>query len=241
MNINKNSPIPVYYQVMEDIREKINNGIWKIGQCIDSERELSENYCVSRMTVRQALGELAKEGILIREKGKGTFVCEPKVKQRDIMSFTEIAQKSGLKTETEILDFCKISTPEFIKDVLAFDYVYKIRRLRAAGGEKIGEETVYIPDKYCQNLDINILKGSLYRFLEEQGHLIYNSESNIQALLIDNYYKSLFNIDTEISLLKIRSKNFTEKGEILFVEESIYRADKYLLEVNIFRREGKIK
>lgn len=241
MNINKNSPIPVYYQVMEDIREKINNGIWKIGQCIDSERELSENYCVSRMTVRQALGELVKEGILIREKGKGTFVCEPKVKQRDIMSFTEIAQKSGLKTETEILDFCKIPTPEFIKDVLAFDYVYKIKRVRAAGGEKIGEETVYIPDKYCQNLDINILKGSLYRFLEEQGHLIYNSESNIQALLIDNYYKSLFNIDTEISLLKIRSKNFTEKGEILFVEESIYRADKYLLEVNIFRREGKIK
>ena len=84
--IDKSSPIPVYYQLKEDILKKIREGVWKVGQCIDSERELSENYGVSRMTIRQALGELVQEGILVREKGKGTFVCEPKVKQKDMMS-----------------------------------------------------------------------------------------------------------------------------------------------------------
>ena len=93
--IDKNSPIPAYYQIKQIILEKINNSEWKVGQCIASERELSEAYGVSRMTVRQALGELVQEGILLREKGKGTFVCEPKVTQKDMMSFSEIISKSG--------------------------------------------------------------------------------------------------------------------------------------------------
>ncbi|MCS4585722.1 GntR family transcriptional regulator [Clostridium perfringens] len=91
--IDKNSPIPVYYQLKEMIKEKIADGTWQVGQCIASERELTEAYGVSRMTVRQALGELVQEGLLVREKGKGTFVCEPKVKQEDMMSFSEIIKK----------------------------------------------------------------------------------------------------------------------------------------------------
>ena len=74
--IDKNSPIPVYYQLKEMIKEKIADGTWQVGQCIASERELTEAYGVSRMTVRQALGELVQEGLLVREKGKGTFVCK---------------------------------------------------------------------------------------------------------------------------------------------------------------------
>ena len=94
--IDKNSPIPVYYQLKEMIKEKIADGTWQVGQCIASERELTEAYGVSRMTVRQALGELVQEGLLVREKGKGTFVCEPKVKQEDMMSFSEIIKKENV-------------------------------------------------------------------------------------------------------------------------------------------------
>lgn len=239
--IDKSSPIPVYYQLKEDIKKKINKGIWKVGQCIDSERELSETYNVSRMTVRQALGELVQEGILIREKGKGTFVCEPKVRQRDIMSFSEMAKKSGLSSETKIIEFEKIQTPQEIQEMLPFEEIFKINRLRIVEGEIIANEIVYIPCDYCGYLDKEILKGSLYNILKGYGYVIDHSEASIQAIIIDNYYKEIFNINEEVPLIKIFSKNLTVDGKLLFVEESVYRSDKYLLEVNIFRREGKFK
>ncbi|SHK75539.1 GntR family transcriptional regulator [Clostridium cavendishii DSM 21758] len=239
--IDKNSPIPVYYQLKEDVKRKINQGVWKVGQCIDSERELSENYGVSRMTIRQALGELVQEGILVREKGKGTFVCEPKVKQQDMMSFSEMINKSGRNLVTKVLSFVKISTPEEFQDIFRFEQLYKIDRLRIVDDEVVANEIVYIPCDYCGYLDEEILKGSLYKLLEEFGYKIAYSESALQAILTEDKHKILFNTQENIPLLKSFSKTFTENGKILFLEESIYRSDKFILEVNISMREGKLK
>ena len=159
--IDKSSPIPVYYQLKEDILKKIREGVWKVGQCIDSERELSENYGVSRMTIRQALGELVQEGILVREKGKGTFVCEPKVKQKDMMSFSEIIKRTGRTLETKVIEFNKIPTPEDLTDTFSFEEVYKINRNRIVDGECIANEVVYIPSDYCGFINEEKLKGSI--------------------------------------------------------------------------------
>jgi GntR family transcriptional regulator len=241
MSIDKNSPIPVYYQLKEDIMKKINSGIWKPGQCIDSERELSDTYSVSRMTVRQALGELVQEGILVREKGKGTFVCEPKVKQKDIMSFSEMVKKMGLNLETKINYFKRMSTPENLEGLFLLDEVYKIDRLRIVEGEVIANEIIYIPCDYCGYIDKEKLQDSFYKVLNEYGYTIDHSEASIQAILMDDYYKKLFKVKDAVPLIKSSSRNITSDGKLLFVEESIYRSDKYLLEVNIFRREGKIK
>ncbi|SKA77939.1 transcriptional regulator, GntR family [Clostridium sp. USBA 49] len=241
MSVDKNSPIPVYYQLKEDIKQKINKGVWKAGECIASERELSIEHNVSRMTVRQALGELVQEGVLYREKGKGTFVCEPKVKQRDIMSFSEMVEKIGLKLKTEILTFEKVHTLENLKNLLPYDEVYKLDRLRIVEGEVIAKELVYIPLQYLEGVERKKLEYSLYNILEEKGIFIDHSEASIQAILIDDNYKKLFRIEKDVPLLKSFSKNITNNGKLIFIEESIYRSDKYILEVNMLRKEGKIK
>lgn len=241
MSVDKNSPIPVYYQLKEDIKRKINKGIWKVGQCIDSERELSDTYCVSRMTVRQALGELVQEGILIREKGKGTFVCEPKVKQKDIMSFSDMVKKMGLNLETEIIDFKRMPTPENLESLFLFDEVFRIDRLRIVEGEVIANEIIYIPCDYCGYIDKEKLKYSFYEILKDYGYTIDHSEASIEAVLMDEKYKKLFRVKDTVPLIKSSSKNITSDGKLLFIEESVYRSDKYILEVNIYRREGKIK
>lgn len=239
--IDKNSPIPIYYQLKEDIKQNIAKGIWKAGQCIDSERELSERYEVSRMTIRQALGELVHEGILIREKGKGTFVCDPKVKQRDMMSFSETISKSRLSLETRVIDFKRIYTPQDMQDLLPFDELYLINRLRIVDGIRVANEIVYIPCDYCGYMDKEVLRGSLYKLIENFGYSIEHSESAISAIIMDDYYRELFQTKEQVPLLKIHSKNITNDGRLLFIEESVYRSDKYILEVNIFRREGKIR
>jgi GntR family transcriptional regulator len=239
--IDKNSPIPVYYQLKEDIKHNIAKGVWKTGQCIDSERELSESYGVSRMTIRQALGELVHEGILVREKGKGTFVCDPKVKQRDMMSFSESIEKAKLKLETVVMNFERINTPPEVQDLLPFDEVYLINRLRIVENERVANEIVYIPCVYCGYMDEAILQGSLYKLLESYGYSIDHSESSINAIVMTDYYKELFNVKDIAPLLKIYSKSMTSEGRLLFLEESVYRSDKYTLEVNILRREGRIR
>ncbi|MGG7178995.1 GntR family transcriptional regulator [Clostridium paraputrificum] len=239
--IDKSSPIPVYYQLKEAIQKKINAGVWKVGQCIDSERELSETYGVSRMTIRQALGELVQEGILVREKGKGTFVCEPKVKQKDMMSFSEIIKRTGRTLETKVIEFEKINTPEELNDTFSFDEVYKINRNRIVDGECIANEIVFIPVDYCGFVDEEKLKGSLYEVLEEFGYSVDHSESSIRAVVMDSYYKEIFSTDEELPLLQTLSKTINSDGKVLFIEESTYRSDKYILEVNISRREGKLK
>lgn len=239
--IDKSSPIPVYYQLQEDIKNKINRGVWGVGECIDSERELSEQYAVSRMTIRQALGELVQEGILIREKGKGTFVCEPKVKQKDIMSFSEIVSKAGRTLETHIREFITIDTPIELEEVFKFEQLYKIDRLRVVDGDIVANEVVYIPCDYCGYIDEEKLKGSLFNILKDFGYDVDNAASDIRAVIMNDEYRLLFKVDKDIPLLKIHSNFFTEEGKLLFVEESVYRSDKYTLEVNMSTRNGKLR
>lgn len=239
--IDKNSPIPVYYQLKEMIKEKITNGTWQVGQCIASERELTEAYGVSRMTVRQALGELVQEGLLVREKGKGTFVCEPKVKQEDMMSFSDIIKKAGRSLITKVLDFEVINTPDELADTFEVEKIYKINRLRLVDGEAVANEVVYIPCEYCGFVTKEDLEGSLFKLLEEKGYVIESTESALAAVIMDEELKTLFNVDKQVPLLRSHNAALNSEGEIIYVEDAVYRSDKYVLEINISKREGKLK
>ncbi|MEG0857485.1 MAG: GntR family transcriptional regulator [Terrisporobacter sp.] len=239
--IDKSSPIPVYYQLKNDLITKISQGLWKPGECIASERELCEIYGVSRMTIRQALGELVQEDVLLKIKGKGTFVCEPTVKQEDMMSFTDMMKQTGRNLKTEVIDFDKIDTPEHLTEIIPLDEVYRINRKRIVDNVCIAVEKVYIPIDYCGYIDEKMLEGSLFKILEEFGYVVDHSQSSIAAVIMDDKLKKLFDVSEEIPLLKMTSKTYTQKGKMLFLEESIYRSDKFVLQVNISRREGKIK
>ena len=221
--IDKNSPIPAYYQIKQIILEKINNNEWKVGQCIASERELSEAYGVSRMTVRQALGELVQEGILFREKGKGTFVCEPKVTQKDMMSFSEIISKSGKSLKNEVIEFGIVDTPEELGGVFPQEKLYRINRNRVVDDIVIANEEVYIPYEYCGDITKKQVEGSLFTLLESLN------------------LKKIFKVNSEVPLLQSDNRVYSDKGILIFVEKAIYRSDKYVLEVNISKREGKVK
>lgn len=238
--IDKSSPIPVYFQLKNDLIKKISNGVWKPGECITSERELCELYSVSRMTIRQAIGELVQEGILIRIKGKGTYVCEPTVKQQDMMSFTEIIKQTGRELKTEIIGFEIIDTPDEYQDILMFDKVYRIIRRRIVDNECVAVETVFIPVDYCGYINLEMLKGSLYKVLEEFGYVVSYSQSSVVAVLVNDEIRDNFNSKESFPVLKIISKTFTNKNKLIFVEESLYRSDKFMLQVNISRREGEV-
>lgn len=238
--IDKNSPIPVYFQLKNDLVKKIAQGLWKPGECIASERELCEVYSVSRMTIRQAIGELVQEGVLTRLKGKGTYVCEQTVKQQDMMSFTEMIKQMGRELKTDVIKFDVIDTPEDMYDTFMLDKVYEIVRRRLVDNECIAIETVFIPVDYCGHINKQMLEGSLYKILESFGYSIKNSNSAIVASDISEDVKNKFGTEENFPVLKIISKTFTNRDKLLFIEEALYRSDKFTLQVNISRREGEI-
>src|SRR5207237_9066590 len=95
--LERTNPLPLYYQLKEVLKQQIRSGHLAPHTAIPSEPELVANYHVSRATVRQALAELVHEGLLYRQHGKGTFVCEPRVQQTVsiLTSFTEEMKRRG--------------------------------------------------------------------------------------------------------------------------------------------------
>ena len=239
MEINKKSPVPIYFQLKQIILEKIKKGEWVPNSSISSERELCEIFEVSRMTIRQAINELVSEGILYREKGRGTFVSEPKIEQSNIMSFTEAATSKGLEAETLVKRF-EIEVPDLsIMEKLGLqshEDVYYLQRVRMVENQILGIEEIYLPVSYCPDLKDDDLSGSLYKILKEKyDYTIDHIQTSLEAVIPDEYELKLFNSNNVIPMLKVTSVNITDKNLKLYYEESLYRSDKYIFNVNINR------
>ena len=97
--------LPAYIRIHDQIKKEIDEGLWKIGDRLPSERDLAERFEVSRMTLRQAITLLVEEGILERRVGSGTYIASSRVqeKMRGTTSFTEIVKSQGKKPSTKLI------------------------------------------------------------------------------------------------------------------------------------------
>lgn len=238
MYIDKKSPIPVYFQLKNIILEKIRTGEYPEDSLIPSERDLGEELGISRMTVRQALSQLASEGVLYREKGKGTFVSKSKIVQRNISSFSETVRSKGLTPSTNILYFEKTADRADINEILSLqdnETLYNIKRLRLADERPIAIEEVFIPERYCPNLEKFDLKSSLYKLLKEQYSIaINNMDLSIEAAKATKEERKLLGLKDSIPVLHISSISHNDAGMKLFYEKDVYRSDEYNYNVRIF-------
>ena len=96
------SAVPLYQQVMDDLKGEIARGVYASGSRIPSEMELAKSYGVGRITVRRAIEELSRAGYLNRQQGRGTFVCAPKLKRKirqkdDVQSFSDACRVNGME------------------------------------------------------------------------------------------------------------------------------------------------
>ena len=94
--------VPLYQQVMDDLKGEIARGVYVAGSRIPAEMELAKSYGVGRITVRRAIEELSRAGYLNRQQGRGTFVCAPKLKRKirqkdDVQSFSDACRVNGME------------------------------------------------------------------------------------------------------------------------------------------------
>src|SRR5690348_5357562 len=155
--IYRNSPLPRYYQLKEIMREKIRSGEWQPGDLIPSERELGEQYGISRMTARQAITELVNEGLFYREQAKGTFVSRHKITQQLIRltGFTADIRGHGQRPGTEVLSARMVPADETTADRRSIKLgllVCRLNRLRLTDEEPLALEVSHISVIGCEKL-----------------------------------------------------------------------------------------
>jgi len=245
IRFNKNSPTPLYSQLRDIFYLKIKKGEWKVGEKIPSENELCAQFNVSKITVRQAIGILTREGFLRKEQGKGTFVAEPKIEQGPLRltSFTDEMLSRGLNPSSVVIEKCVIKAPPEIAEALELgeeDKVILLKRLRLANGEPMGIQSAYIPYELCPGLlDESIdLSKSLYEVLERHFGIFPDwAREYHQAISIKEPEASILKVPTHSPCwLSIRTTYDSSGRPIEFVK-SIMRGDRYIIALYLVRRE----
>ncbi|MCR2044438.1 GntR family transcriptional regulator [Anaerosalibacter massiliensis] len=235
--VNKKSRIPLYYQLMDIIVEMIEIENLKEDDKLPSERELCEQYDVSRSTVRQAIQELEKEGYIYREHGKGTFVSPKKLKQ-DLLgfySFTEEMKKMGKKPKSKVLNFKVIKCNEKIAKKMKLeigDKVYEFTRLRLADNEPMMLETSYVPCNRFPDLTKKELQEKpMYDiFTGKYDASFTRAEEIFQSVLTRSFEAELLEYSEDFPSMMIERITY-EKDVIIEYTKGIARGDRFKFHV----------
>lgn len=235
--------VPLYYQLKRIIQEKIENEELKPGDRLPSEREIAEEYGISRMTVRQGITELVRLGLLYRKQGKGTFVAEPKIEQGmiNLTSFTEDMTQRGLVPGARVIDARCVQATKKIAGFLKLGVdkrVIRIERLRLANGEPMALEISHIPYQVGPSLvDEELNSQSLYGLLEKRfGVRLASARQSVEPVLANEYEARLLGVEEGSPLLLIERITCTAAGEPVEYVKSVYRGDKYKFYVDLVRR-----
>jgi GntR family transcriptional regulator len=241
--IDKNSPVPMYYQIMNLLREKIAEGEYPVDSTLPPERELVETYKVSRMTVRQAISELVNEGILVRRKGIGTFVAPPKIEQAlsGLTSFTEDMAQRGMKAGSRVLSFKETMPDATLRKTLglnADEPIFECVRLRLADDEPMALETTALLAAICPDLTREDLENqSLYKVLEERcGVRLEYATQSLEPILASPHEAALLHVQPGVPLLVMHRVTYDQDGRAFEHVKSFYRGDRYKFVTELRRK-----
>jgi GntR family transcriptional regulator len=239
--IDKSSPIPIYFQIEEQIKALIESGELKAGDSLPSERDYAEKYDISRMTVRHAINNLVNEGLIVRKKGKGTFIAEKKFEQRlqGLTSFSEDMKSKGFSPSNRLLFFEILPANEYIANQLEIkthDPVYQVERIRLADNEPIALETTFISANLIHGLTEEVISQSLYHYIEEKLNLkIDYSNQVIESTAAGEKEATVLEIKKGAPILKIQRNSYLTNGLPFEIVKSAYRADRYKFSATIKR------
>jgi len=245
--LDKDSPIPLYYQIRTIIEEQIDSGRWKPGMQVPSERELCEQFQVSRITVRQALSALVQQGQLRRQQGLGTFVASPRIEQRlnRLTGFTHDIRARGQQPGAQILQKEIVPAAYPVARALEMEVggpVVLLKRLRLSDEEPVAIETAHLPEALCPGIVEQIAQdGSLYDVLTSKFDIIpTRAEQQVEAVLCPAAEAKVLGVKKGAPMLHMFRVTYGRDDRPFEYTESFYRGDRYVFRVEL-RNGGKKK
>lgn len=235
---------PLYVQLRQRLAEGVASGLLPPNSSLPPERELAEITDLSRVTVRKAIQELVREGLIEQRQGSGSFVREPvpRVEQSlsRLTSFTEDMNRRGFKTTSRWLErgvFMATEHEAAVLDLPAGAQVARVYRLREAGGQPMALERASLPLDILPNpVDV---KTSLYDVLGRAGNRPVRAVQKISAINLEARDAKLLGVAEGAAGLSIERTSFLASGRVAELTRSIYRGDAYDFVAELHLKNGK--
>lgn len=234
MKIEREVPVPLYYRLAEIVKQKILNSEFEVGESIPTEAELEKEYGVSRITVRQAIDLLCRQGFLVKERGKTPYVAQSKLEHTfgPISSFTRNIRSKGLIPGTKVLSLCYTKPPRIVArifETMEEDDIILLKRLRLVNGEPVAIDTTYLQkDRLSEFVEKGISQESLYESLErDYGILLDEIDETIQVQLVGKEESKLLKVKMGSACLLSHRVVRDAKGKVIAYSSTIYRGDRY--------------
>lgn len=234
--IDRTSPLPLYYQLKQILMEKIQGEEWHAGAMIPSEQELQDTYGLSRTTVRQTLTEMVFEGLLTRQRGRGTFVSPSKLTHNPDkrMGLSQAMLQQGIQPGWRVLEKTWVIPNSKVQTELNISSkVFQIRRLRLADQEPIGHHSAYVPETIARYVQEDaLLAGESSQYLQNAPQMQDSyARRTIEAVAADEVDANLLGIEEDAPILQIERVIFAPDGTPIEFMQARYRGDRFKYQI----------
>lgn len=234
IRIEKSSPIPLYYQLAESIKEQIRSGELRPGEQLPAERDLADQVGISRMTARQAIAYLVRNGAIVVRHGAGTFVADPKITYDalHLLGFTAEMIRQGGVAGSRVLEQKVLTASARVAAELNLapdERVTRIVRLRLSHETPLLIETSYIPEALYPGLvHEDLAARSLYALLEQRpaSHLKH-ARQTLEATIANDYESSLLGVQPGTPMILLEGVTYLDSGSPAEYFKAIYRGDRF--------------
>lgn len=237
------APQPKYAAIKEELRRRILDGTYKPHAQLPSESELMAMFDVSRITVRQSLGDLQKEGLIFRVHGKGSYVSKPKAFQElgKLEGFAEAMGRHGYETYNRVTGFRNIRADTRVAARLnlpAGAPVTEVQRVRFLNREPISLDISYFERGIGDKLKrADLAQRDIFLILENELRLpLGQAEVSIEAIVADETLARQLYVEEGAPVLKIERLTFTAGGRPIDYEFLYYRGDAFQYRLRIERQ-----
>ncbi|GLY04539.1 GntR family transcriptional regulator [Actinoplanes sp. NBRC 101535] len=240
VEIDRTSPVPIYFQLLRHLEEAIDRGELVPGERLPTEIELAAALTISRPTIRRAIEELVAKGLLTRKRGVGTRVTDVQVRRRvALTSLFDDLTASGRSPETRILRFDRDCVDRHAARMLGLAPTEKLvhcERVRLADGVPLALLRNWLPPRFADlNPDL-LVTQSLYRLMGEWNGRPSVAKQRITAKAASPTQARLLEIGHHTPLISMQRTAFDPTGATVEFSDNLYRADHYAIEVTVFNR-----
>jgi DNA-binding GntR family transcriptional regulator len=237
VEVDRTSPVPLYFQVASRLQELIENGEIGVGARIENEVDLAERLGVSRPTTRRAIQYLVERGMLVRKRGVGTQVVHPKVRRPvELSSLYDDLVNADRRPRTDVLDLRVIPATQEVADALELPPgtdVTWIERLRFAGAEPLALMHNAIPVDLLSLTERDLAEHGLYELLRRAGFVPRIATQVIGARSATPAEAKILQEKRGASLLTMTRTAWDAGGRALEYGSHLYRASRYSFELNL--------
>ncbi len=241
------SPVPLYNQLKELLRKRILDGTYAPHSRMPSESELGTIFQVSRITVRQALNDLQKEGLIFKIHGKGTFVAKPKAFQNvsKLQGLAESLSSLGYEVINQLQSIRHLPASALVAQRLALpagSRVTEIRRVRLVNREPVSLEVTYVPVELGTELEkADLVTRDIFLILENDCSVnLGHADLAIDAILAESDLVRALKVEEGAPIMRIERLTYADDGKPVDFEYLYYRGDafQYRLRIDRQRAEG---